>query len=555
LGQQCAPKRNLTWGFHWLSRAEQLGQADAQGLMAFLHASDALREVYNFTGLQANLTRARELYDIAAHGGSTFAAMAVGFRHGYGIGLRESCPESAAFYEKAARSAIHGIDEHRRHSVDQSNANDAEHLTPLSLSPSSSERMDTPMIEYMDYCASIGDLTGKIAMGTYFHQGAHAVPHDRRAAEHHFRTAAHRGDGMGHAYLGMMQLRERRFRSAIRSLRRATRHREGAPSGWAGLGYAHLYGAGVPQSDERAAKCLWTAARSGHLDSIYNMGVLTLQGRGVPASVARGFRFLSVAAEFSHPNAQLHVGHMVRLGLGVRKDCNAAQFFLKHAAEAGPLIRSLMGTALYAHDKDRPQRALMHYLLAAHAGVEVAQHNAGHLYAHEMPKLRPEEASLYKRRAAQYFKFAVLQGSIDAQVQLANLLVEAKDYRTAVRLLQEAGRAGSRDALFHLGLLFWEGNGVEANSKTALALWQSSDFSSKHAQLRGLTGKLFSVARFVVEFRAFLLFAGGILAIMASGGNPFDVMRRAIGGGDAAQQAVPAEWVEDGDDEDLFGDD
>ena len=52
------------------------------------------------------------------------------------------------------------------------------------------------------------------------------------------------------------------------------------------------------------------------------------------------------------------------------------------------MIRSLMSTALYANDHERPQRALMHYLLAAHAGIEAAQHNAAHLYAHAMPTLR-----------------------------------------------------------------------------------------------------------------------------------------------------------------------
>ena len=349
-----------------------------------------------------------------------------------------------------------------------------------------------------------------------------------------------------------MQLRERRFRSAIRSLRRATKQQE--PSAWAGLAYAHLYGAGVPRSDERAAQSMWYAARMGHLDSIFNLGVLTLQGRGVKQSTRDGFRLLSVAAEFSHPQAQLQVGHMVRSGVGgVRRDCNAAQFFLKHAAEASPMVRSLMSTALNAHEKDRPQRALMHYLLAAHAGIEAAQHNAAHLYAHAMPKLRPTEVSLYRQRAVQYFKLAVLQGNVDAHVQLANILVEAEDFSTAVRLYQEAGRAGSTDALFHLGELYWSGQGVVANRKTALALWQSSNFASKHTRLKGLRAPVFGVARFVVEFRAFLLFAAGIVAIVSTGGNPIDIVRRAMSGGDSAEQNT---WEGDGDDddEDLFAD-
>ena len=552
LGQRCAPKRNLTWGLHWTSRAEELGQADAQALMGFLHASDALRELYNFTGLTSNVTHGRVLYERAAQGGSTFAAMALGFRYGYGIGLRESCPESAAMYEKAAQSAVSGLDRMRRKTVEQSNPNDADHLQLLSKAMPPKQHMDVGMVEYMDYCAHIGDVQGKVAMGHLYHSGTHDVPEDKRAAQDWFTSAAQQGDATGHANLGMMQLRQRRYHSAVRSLRRATKQPEGSASAWAGLGYAHLYGAGVPRSDEKGAKAIWNAARLGHLDSIYNMGVLTLAGRGVKANVQSGFRFLTVAAEFQHPQAQLHVGHMIRLGLGVRQNCNTAQFFLKHAAEAGPLVRSLMSTALSAFEQGRTQRSLMHYLLAAHAGVDSAQHNAAHLYAHAMPAIRKEETEHYKRRATQMFKFAVLQGSVDAQVQLGNLLADAGDYLAAARLYQEAGRAGNTDALFHLGMLYWGGNGVKASAKTAFALWQSSEFTSKHAQLRGLQKPFFGIARFILEYRAFLLFAGGIGAIVSSGGNPIDVVRNAMRGGGGEE-----DWADDGDDggEDLFGDD
>ena len=66
----------------------------------------------------------------------------------------------------------------------------------------------------------------------------------------------------------------------MRALRRAAKLRDA--SGWAGLGYAHLYGAGVAQSDEMAAKSLCMAAQHGHLDAIFNLGVLWLQATPSP---------------------------------------------------------------------------------------------------------------------------------------------------------------------------------------------------------------------------------------------------------------------------------
>ena len=80
LGQQCAPKRNLTWGLHWLSRAEQLEQPDAQALLGFLHASDALRDAYGFADFAANRSHARILFEKSAAGGSAYGSMVLAYR-------------------------------------------------------------------------------------------------------------------------------------------------------------------------------------------------------------------------------------------------------------------------------------------------------------------------------------------------------------------------------------------------------------------------------------------------------------------------------------------
>ena len=69
----------------------------------------------------------------------------------------------------------------------------------------------------------------------------------------------------------------------------------------------------------------------------------------------KALEYFKAAAERGNAEAQFNLGAMHIAGLGVRKDCNAAQFFLKHAAEHGPIIKSLMSTALYAHDHGRPR--------------------------------------------------------------------------------------------------------------------------------------------------------------------------------------------------------
>eukprot|EP00962_Isochrysis_galbana_P046168 scaffold18465_cov79-Isochrysis_galbana.AAC.1 len=139
-------------------------------------------------------------------------------------------------------------------------------------------------------------------MGHLYHSGAHGVPRDASAGRHWFRQAASRGDPMGHANLGLSLLRAGDGKAAIGPLRRAAKRND--PSGWAGLGYAYYYGLGLKRDPARAAKAIAAAARLGHLDAIYNLGVLALRGEGMPASVGKAFRFWNVAAEFQHPMAQ-----------------------------------------------------------------------------------------------------------------------------------------------------------------------------------------------------------------------------------------------------------
>ena len=64
------------------------------------------------------------------------------------------------------------------------------------------------------------------------------------------------------------------------------------------------------------AKAVYIAAKQGHLDAIYNMGVLTMLGRGVKQDTRTAYRYWAVAAEFAHAQAQLHTGRMLARGLG-----------------------------------------------------------------------------------------------------------------------------------------------------------------------------------------------------------------------------------------------
>ena len=496
LGHECARKRNITWGLHWLGRATELGQPDALALMGFLHASNALRDLYNFTDVTFDRGRAVGFFELAAAGGSEYASLALAYRHAFGVGQPEDCPAGGAMYERAALSAAASLDTRRRTSVEQTNPAEPDHAVLLSRAMPDRERVDKAAVEYMDYCAQVGDPAGRVGMGHLHHSGAHGVPQDHAAARLWFGLAARQGESMGHANLGMMEMRRRRYARSSGSLRRAARLND--PSGWAGLAYAYLHGAGVPQSDELAARSMWLAARDGHLDSMYNLGVLSLQGRGSRSRQA-AFRWWSVAAEFSQPQAQLQVGRM-RCAASALQELRHRAVLSEARGGGRPLVRSST-RALAAYDARRPQRALMHFAGRA-CGVEAAQHNAGFLYAEEMPRLRHAGGLLrWARSSTSSRRRGRAQ---EAQVQLGNLLAERSEYGLANAMFQQAAHAGSRDAIWHLGYHYWHGRGVEQSASTAWALFKSAGMHSRHARLRGTEAFTFSLARVAFEFRGAL---------------------------------------------------
>ena len=295
--------------------------------------------------------------------------------------------------------------------------------------------------------------------------------------------------------------------------------------------------------------------RPRHTQRIYGVRY-ALEGTEEPSLSKKAFHCFSVAAEFSHAHAQVHVGRMALRGLGVRKNCQTAQFFLKHAAEQGGLVRSLMATGLAAFEEERPQRALIHYLLAAHAGAEAAQANAGYLYANHMPSLRPELATTYIKKAMMLLQQAAVQGSMDAQVQLGALLAEppTKDYELANKLLMEAAQAGSRDALWHLGYHHLHGRGLEKSTKVAWEYMARGNFNSKHAKLSQLEATVLGVTKVFYEARAVLLVGAALGLLVASGrsADPFAMLRAAMGGG--TSQPAEAAWDYEEDDFDDFTD-
>jgi len=223
----------------------------------------------------------------------------------------------------------------------------------------------------------------------------------------------------------------------------------------------------------------------------------------------------------------------------------------------------------------------------------LAQHNAGFLYAHDDTSLHDvdvlREGDAAQRRALHkkamlYFQQAAVQGSVEAQVQLAVLIAgpqpagaggagggsassstaaagAAPDYALANRLFTEAAQAGSRDAVWHLGYHHLHGRGVPRDSSRAWELMAQAGFASKHATLGGAEKALFRAAKAIYEARALLMVGAAFGALAASGraDDPIGMVRSIFGsmGGGLPTPGADGEasWEADDDDFDDFSDD
>mmetsp|Transcript_74896 Transcript_74896/g.118397 ORF Transcript_74896/g.118397 Transcript_74896/m.118397 type:complete len:651 (-) Transcript_74896:107-2059(-) len=554
LGRECEPGRhvswkptqNLTWGLHWLNLAAGKGQADAQALLAFAHTTDVLHDIYGYRDFRSDKQQGHRLLQQAADGGSFLATIATAYRHSVGVGVLANREEGVAWYEKAAILSIASLEGELNRSVEQTYPNEIDHLTMLT-------HLDERVVfdpEYTEHMGKVGDVASLVYIGQLYHKGDHGIPRDRKKAFEIFLKASRMGDGQGHACVGMMLLQDGKYADALKYLRRAAKLNDA--SGWAGLAYAYLYGAGVPQNDKLAAKCMWKAAKKGHLDAIYNLGVLALQGRGMDQSMRAGVKLLLTAAEFSHTKAQLQYSQLTMHGVRVKKDLDISTLLLKSAAENGDVIRSLMTTALRAHDAKDFKRSLLYYALAAHTGNEVGQHNTAYLYANSKPPLHSQGERMGKQRAMYYFNLAGFQDSnsaAESEVQHGVLLQERGDYLRAAEYFKSAAGSGNDDAMWHLGYLYLHGLGVRKDLGIAWQLFLASGMGSRFAKLRGVERLGFGAARSVYKHRAKLTL-GGLLAMMYSNGaNPFDFISHLI------QSRKPITGMMNEDDVDLFADD
>lgn len=199
-------------------------------------------------------------------------------------------------------------------------------------------------------------------------------------------------------------------------------------------------GMGGPSDQPQARTLYIKAAMAGHVPAQYTLGELAFQGSGVKQDYSRAAGWFEEAAKSGHGLAKVRLGYLYLEGLGVAKDTDRAAALFREAADLGEAA---------------------------------GQYHLGLMY------LTGNGFALNYAEAASWFELAAKQGDGDSQYNLAlilegGLICEHRrtgscraDPELAAYWMERAADNGVRQALTSMGLLAFNGRGVDQSARVA----------------------------------------------------------------------------------------
>lgn len=101
------------------------------------------------------------------------------------------------------------------------------------------------------------------------------------------------------------------------------------------LAMKHIYGDGVAEDNDLAAKLLMQAHGMGHVEATYNLGICYHYGYGVDENLQKSFELYMESAEHGYGKGMELVGRFFNRGIHVKKDRVKAEYWLHKAMMSG----------------------------------------------------------------------------------------------------------------------------------------------------------------------------------------------------------------------------
>jgi|GEM_PF-1576215 len=152
------------------------------------------------------------------------------------------------------------------------------------------------------------------------------------------------------------------------------------------------------KDDKKAFVCFDAAAKLGHVDAQYNLGLFYGYGTGVSRDSEQSRYWLEQAAKQDHSHAQLNLGTLYEFGEGVSQDKTLARYWYEKSAELGDEQAQYFLALIYEDGAGIPKDLVVAYkwALIAHqnkhlSAESLSQKLAGKLTVAE--RLQGEEAA------------------------------------------------------------------------------------------------------------------------------------------------------------------
>jgi len=251
------------------------------------------------------------------------------------------------------------------------------------------------------------------------------------------------------------------------------------------LGFRYEKGLGVPRSPKNSAYWYRTAAKRGHREAQYRLGVYYLKAGiffrkdGETEKSKLAFKYavdwFRTVADRGHGEAKARIGDMYYFGWGVEtNEAKAAEWFHQSAEQNNSMGLQRLARAFKEGkgvDKDE-QKAAKLFLKSAELGYKIAMHDIGILYYHGLGVDKDVVKSL------EWLSKGCKSGFEKSCPTMVSVMekedVGGNEIKKVIDTITDAKEKGIPSGIFALGYMYSRGVGFEKDLDAGMTLYMKA---------------------------------------------------------------------------------
>lgn len=323
-------------------------------------------------GLDVNTMLAQTYLLLGAYYNHPLSQMSLAYKHYIGVdGIPKDHDVAVTYYRYSAVQSNRMLNEHNE--VDT-------HAEAVRLDKKedldSYRGPNSNWFTWLKHQAKRGAIDAQSALGEVFYYGSRGFRRNLTKAAEFYEMGANRGDAQMLFNLGVVHLRGQGVPVDTNKAQQLLQ--QSADLGFApaynALGYYEL---NVRQNNSGAVEYFKHAAQMEDRDGLYNFGFAVENGLApnTVGDIKSAMNHYISAANKGHIGACVVVGDAFALGEHVERNYKISFIFYKFVADQNPEVGFFLRNGLDGYFESLWYPSMLNYLLAAEAGVEIAQYN------------------------------------------------------------------------------------------------------------------------------------------------------------------------------------